>query len=384
MNCDKGSDELLCGFKTYENSFCYTINSTEIFCKSNDAVMIDGQIPNYFKRLTIIGNIKNISFMNSLELTFLHVEKFPFYFIISKGVKLSNLVYLSITNSDTTSQDLTFPTEVKLLQYLDVSYNPIETLTFLKLYKPIKLKILNISHTKIKFFQTFRSLYKLEILEFSFKNFPLESVKHFDKLRIVKGTNFYLCCLIWKLHGSDKYCEPSKLIFQSCSNIIKLRSINILVWISGSLGILFNTISLLYTGFFVKKSKIYHFSLSAGDFLMSTYLICLAFVNNIYDTIEERAFWKTGFLCQIMGTIKTYSILLSMTSMVVITFERYQVITKPFKKSILTKYESKICLAFVLILIIISCIPFLNNNVNTNKIEFDFLERGFFSFRIRS
>lgn len=362
-DCRFGSDELSCTQQTFVNPFCEVRNFTEIYCTSNTSFIID-DVPINVKSLQISGDVRSISFRDSLLLTLLSIRESPLFIQSLKKHQLKNLVYLSITQSFVTNQKLKFPYQLKLLQYLDLSKNPIKTLSFLETFNSKNLLMLNISETEISNIQSFKRLLNMEIFVFSKTSFDLSLMKNLKNLRKVICKNYFVCCILWQLNGKDKFCRPSQSLFQSCDQIIKSNLIRIIVWIYGIFGFFLNFISVLYIMKSVMKSKCFHFYLSFGDILVSIYMLMLAITSLFYnDKIENRVFWKKSIFCQVMGTMLTYSILVSIVAMTMITIERHQVITKPFSSKGIFNYSKMITLLTIIILLFISIFPFLFEKV---------------------
>lgn len=365
IHCSDGSDKLHCKLDKFKTENCQVKNSTEIFCKFGIVEKNGIKIKTNYKRLTIIGEFDLIEFPDKNLFNFIHVENSKSFVKWIIHFNFSNIVYLSIINSNFKKIDSKSLKYLPLLQYLDLSNNPLISLEFLLVFQSDNLLSLNISYTKIKSFEYLRTLVNLEILEILSLNLPINKIKNLPKLAYINGDNFYVCCILWKLNGKDKKCNPSYALFQSCSRIIKLFILNKLIWIFGSCGFFLNFLLFCYSIFFVKKSKYFFVLLFFGDILMSSYLLLLAGFDTYLDDsrIAEKAAWQTSLICQIMGTMMTCSIILSIGSMMMITIERYRVITNPFKKKQIGRKSKFLTLFLLIISILISCLPFSYNSV---------------------
>lgn len=99
------------------------------------------------------------------------------------------------------------------------------------------------------------------------------------------------------------------------------------------------------------------------------FLLMLAIIDEYYGNtyLMEHLKVKQSFTCQLLGTTMNFSILLSTLSMLLITIERFQVITDPFKTGWFFKYPRSISIFTCLISFMYSIIPFFLNKVNLMK-----------------
>lgn len=301
------------------------------------------------------------------------------------------MIYLSIIDCKISENFILLNNPLKILRYLDLSFNLIESLYFLNKILSENLNYLNISSTKITIlesyhFQNYLNLIELILLDCKIDNIELNSLNILQKLKVLKysfgkitiktllrlknlkhfyGSEFYLCCFFKINLNRFETCETNQKVY-SCSRILDSLLMKILCWLIGLIGILLNIISFSYTILFVKKSQLYHLMLSFGDFSMSTYILGLAIFDLVYSNENEKDFynWRESKFCQSLGTIMTFSLLLSIISMAMITFERHQVITKPFKRKKIIKYSKLICFLIIIFLLMLSCVPFFYDYVN--------------------
>lgn len=366
INCFDGSDELFCHVGEFENKNCQIKNFTEIFCLFDKQENKSLDIPKNFYRLTIIGDFQLINSNIYNLFLFIYVENSKKFIKLINMLNLSNIVYLTIINSNLKSSELINLQNLYLLQYIDLSKNSIKTLNFLANFHSKYLLTLNISFNEITSLEFYTLLENLEILEVKGLILPINIIKDLKNLKYINGDSFYLCCMLWNINGKDKKCNPSYTRFHSCSKIIKSFSLSILIWIFGCIGFLLNIILFLFNLFPLKKLKFYFLLLFFGDILMSIYLLILS-TFNLYlneNNITEKAGWQNSFICQFMGTIMTCSIILTIGSMLMITLERYQVIKNPFNKKHLKNKSNIISLFLLSISILMSSLPFLYESVS--------------------
>lgn len=245
-----------CSFGDIESKSCTVVNYTEIFCKFNKDELASISIPKFFKRLTVIGNVKHLKLSNDLSLNFLHIEDCETFTKKLKYYKFPNIVYLTITNSNLVNEDLKNNIFASKLQYLDLSKNPITTLEFIRSFKLSHRIYLNISFTSLNSF-TFLKYFKfIKVLDIKQLNLPLNTTKLLKNLIYLNSDNFYICCTLWNFVNEKSFCQPSKTKLNSCSGLIQTQFIGTFFmairsyWIfikSNSFSIFFN---------FFKKVKI--------------------------------------------------------------------------------------------------------------------------------
>lgn len=338
--------------------------------------------------------MKNFKISYSITITIL-IFKNSKYFLNSNSKKnFPNLIHLSIIDCNLNSKNQIFQNFFKILQYLDLSFNPIGNSNFLNMNSYKSLLILNISYTyinrltnndfkycknlielkiigcKLKFIEKYsiKGLISLEKLIFYDTNLPIEAfhVKSLIKLEFVIGNQFFLCCQLKEYLNRSVNCKPSRSLYESCNRFIGSKFIQLFCWFFGFIGVILNTFSLFYSSIRILKSKYFRVLLSIGDVFTSCFLLLLAIIDEFYSNsylIENKRI-KNSFVCQLLGTIMNFSILLSIISMLLITIERYIAIIDPFKTGRFFKNRKLLSIFILKISLFFSIIPFFFEKVN--------------------
>lgn len=407
IDCRNGSDEWYCSLPLIQNSYCSQIAFNYYSCDfqslspNSSNVSNDTLQKNSFKNLNIL-KIQNLmsyhskfSISNFLELNILIIEKSEVMTNIS-NFHFPNLIYLSVIQSKLTQHSNIFKYQLRKLQYLDITNNPISSLSFLHNINSINLLTLDVSSTKIYYITRFVTsiITKLKILKASNCDFkkietiafshlqhlvelhlnktklPLDShysiIKWTKQLKFIASDYFLLCCLVWKKVNDNLKCLPSSSIYMSCSNLLNSSLKRFVQWAFGILGCLTNAISLVQILMFGGFAKYYRLLLNFGDFSTSIYVLLIAVFDLFYDGIylENAEYWTNSIICKFLGTLMTFSLCLSSFTMLCVTIERHQAVVRPLKSSFFLLYKQYIVGIIVVTCLLLSVLPFMANNVS--------------------
>lgn len=384
IDCLGGNDEIFCSNQSFPINQCHIKYFNHLVCndlKSLQNFYIDFKmfIINNSKILLNLNSngfhkITNLKIINSSLSNNLFFKKFP------------NLVQLIFNKISFHSSQIFSSTKLKILQFLDLSYNQIYSLDFLKNFTSDKLLFLDISHTKISKIGNvdIRHLSRLRILKASYCSLKIIEInwlkrlheihlnktiinekdllnihEHLSELKYFYSSSFYLCCLMLKNYNNSIVCRPNISVVKSCSKMIKSLILSLAFWIIGLLGFLGNCFTLIYVIPRLKVSRLYQFIMSLSDLLVCCYILSISILNVYFgdDYLNYDWKWRHSFYCKLHGILLTFSLHLSYLSMILMTLERYFTLKNPLKSNILKKYEQIFTIAGVFIAFLISCIP---------------------------
>lgn len=252
----------------------------------------------------------------------------------------------------------------KILQILDISYNPLENLNYIENFE--YLNYLDASYTKIKNLgkNLIKNLLKLNILilkgcifneinddifklnepkKIDLRNsiLPYKKIKNFikniKKIEIFKSDYFSLCCYFNKNIKSIKKCYPSFSIFKTCNDLISSNILKGIIWIFGFLCIIQNLLIIFLN---IKKSNLktsaFSLSLSFSDLAIGIYLISISIKNLIFqgEFFNYEEIWIQSKFCYFLGFLMNFSILNSSISIFFMSLQKYLVIKFPLKQTI--------------------------------------------------
>ena len=169
-----------------------------------------------------------------------------------------------------------------------------------------------------------------DIVEFSSALF--EGIVYTDKL----VTKAYKFCCVKPYFLQEDNCYPQKDEFSSCEDLMRNDILRPLLWITGLLGLLGNTLAFIYRLYDSKRMKIgygiFVANLAISDFLMGIYLIIIASADMYYrgSYIYNDENWRNSWLCQMAGVLATLSSEASVGFIGLITLDRLLVIKYPF------------------------------------------------------
>lgn len=157
------------------------------------------------------------------------------------------------------------------------------------------------------------SLKKLEIfilqktiIENDFAKIELKNLKN---IKIVKTDYIILCCLFWKnvKISSEFHCYPSFSNLRLCSYMIRSKFEEYFYWLFGVVGCILNLASIILIISYLKSFKMYELQLKVADFLISSYVLFVAFTDFYYKNIYivNDFSWRKSFICQLLGTVAT-------------------------------------------------------------------------------
>lgn len=405
VDCLDGSDEMFCDLVDVEISKCKQINDVMLDCNEN---MIDNGIENEkeldeesyrnLRSIEIKGNVNMNFLQSSLFLNVLKILNNQKYFSKLKSIVFTNLYYLILKNCSFNGTSTIFNSKLKILQYLDISLNPIFSLKFLNETESNNLKYLDISSTKIEHLSkfllknfvnlqtflmkknnllniqkdTFAKLFKLENVfldETKIEN-EIENlyIKDLKEIIIFKSNYFKICC-IFKINFQYKknfQCLPTSSIFQSCTNLINTNIKQAFYWTFGLFGCFGNLILIIILFLSFKQSFVFLLQISVSDFLISSYILSIAITDVYYDKhyMENDVNWRRSTTCQILGIITTFAMILSVFSTFLLTLERYLIVVDPIKKNFLSEHQILFVISTILLSLFLSSIPFLTQRVS--------------------
>lgn len=413
IDCRDGSDEILCELTKYKITKCQQINFVILDCNENFITKITnvGEQPKISsmkkndKTLMILqfkGNLKLNFLKNSYFVRILKIFDNQKYFNENNSYIFPNLFFLIIKNCSLNEKSKIFDHNLYFLQYLDISFNPIESLKILQNLYSKNLLHLDISSTKIQIILKIQ-LMKFERLEkFIITNCKLKkitenlfyftrklkkiylnetiikdeieniNVKHLNEISYVKSNYFKICCyfLFYKKEDKNFLCFPSSSIFYSCKNLINTNLKRIFFWSIGLIGLFENLILiLLFVLSSVKEKNLFPLLINLSDLLMSFYILSIAiadlfFLNNY---IKNDVNWRKSIVCQCLGNLTTFSMILSSTSTLFVTIERFIGIVYPFKVDLIKKFRIILVILTCIFSFLFSLLPFIGENVKLVK-----------------
>lgn len=407
IDCVDGSDEMFCQLTEVYIKNCQQINYIILECNENfqDAYEpYQGQLKENDKNIRFIKTDKsvNLSFIqNSIYLTILKIIDNREYFPKLQNVTLPNLYHVLIRNSSLTENSTIFKNQLLKLEYLDISINPINSISFLNNLQSNELKYLDISWTKIEILKKlnikiiknlkifklmnckiieieinfFKNMFNLEILLMNkteiLNEIPNVHLKNLKNISNVKSDYFKICCLFW-IQSKEKgkfNCSFSITLFQSCENLIDKNLKRLFYWSIGIFGCLGNFILIFFLLKKFQLKNLFNLQLHFCDLLISAYILGIAIIDNYYAGIYHSVDvdWRKGAFCQMTGTITTFAVILSSFSTFLITMERCLVIINPFKMSFISQQRIQYFVLSTFLAAIFSVIPFVLKNVRFYK-----------------
>lgn len=411
IDCLQGSDELFCFNLNFKNMNkkcyfplpfylkCYNIqndlneNLLEIF----DLL----EAKNFLYRISVNGNILLKNEYKILNIKVLEIQN-NFLFEKWKIKIVKNLFFLKIYNSSLNENHemFTIENDFLMLQYLNISKNPVYSLKFLKFLKLKYLISFDCSETKLNFVKDeyfvemtrlekfkmenvtlieifgnlFKSIHNLKFLNLNGSMFPTKYIGNFlirsSLLERIDSTKFQLCCLAWEIYKKSFKsidCYPHPTGFFTCHNLIPSTILRFTFWMIGIVGLLGNCFAIFRLLFSKKQSKLYRFFLSLSDLFTSVIILIIAAADVALSGqkyFKEEENWRTFWTCPLLRSIMTFSLLLSSFSILFITMERYETVHKPLKQPFFKRNSILISMITLLILSIISIIPLISFKVS--------------------
>lgn len=393
-DCQYNSDEMYCDVRTHyssENGLCNQRLQT-LNCQSlNEYERIDVlKIPENVKKLSIQGKIFVRDNILSYRLSVLTIERNQLQNI---SLFFPNLISISITHSTFQNFNFIKSKNMSLLQFLNISYNKFTYLNFFNRVNCSNILLLDISFSGVKrltnrLFVNFKKLKKLFITnsdikfidrsvfnEFSnveelYLNktvFPLDKsaryLKNLKNLKKIITDQFQICCLLEKTDIEYDVCIPQPTMFGTCDNIIPNELIRYLLWFYWIVGLFGNVVTIIII---LKKRKknlqLLRLCLSLSDLTAIFYLFFICIADRILKGNEYLIFdeiWRFGIYCKLLGMVISFSIILSMLSIMGISFEKYFAIIYPFKKNLIKFYTKEFIGFSVIFSIVIAVFPMI-------------------------
>lgn len=412
INCRFGSDELFCEthYDCPKNCICTSKMSVE--CKKFDDIQFK-QNSNIFENLTSI--VKNLSLMNFNE-KYGSWEKIKFLSINSLIIKKSQLKRFSLSSKfpNLILLKLEENLYINLQNILKTPLSKLQKLSFFKSNLNItqsftlnsykQLRVIDFSSTNINVFhqnffknlnylqkiiienciiriinkEAFYHIQNLEYLYLKGSNIPmadgLSLIKSLKNVKEIQSEYFTFCCFAWKYSKTIQVCQPDSSTFNSCSDLLESRFLRTILWIFFLLSFVENFFAIVFQVFYsLKKINFFHLSLNISDFGMSIYLFIIGLVDILFrgQYIESDYWWRNSIFCSILGVFCSWIVLSSISSLLLITLERFQAIVLPFNHKFKTFRFEMCCLSFMLILsLTISLMPLLLYNVKFSLINF--------------
>lgn len=259
-----------------------------------------------------------------------------------------------------------------VLKVLDLSYTAVSSLraSLLNLNKLEKLILRNTGIAGIPYnmFPRHLTLQVLDLRGLTFNDLYPEMFKNVTIKSSLLTDSFKLCCP--QIHSQDtdvKVCASDKDPFSSCSDLMSVMILKILLWISGVLAVIGNIVVIFYRLSFDKmifKMAYGHFimHLSFADLLMGSYLIIIAAADTYYrDTyVWDEYDWRNSAACKVAGFLSTLSSETSTFFIFLITLDRFFAMRFPFRQlKAPMKMIPLICFATWALGILIASIPLL-------------------------
>lgn len=402
INCLYGNDEIYCiDYSKLECPlYCDCSKTLSVDCELNtEKISRDLHFNFKLKKLFI----KNLGKFNKIILDYPYSIN---QLIITNGLlsklqkqEILNIFYLDISKNKIQSILDVDLVKWKLLQYLDLSYNPMVFPKDIIKYLPKNIYHLDLSGTRLKVMEKqFHDLLKLHTLKiidcsineifktafYGLKNLkniylnntnlpvfiPNDIFKDIPNLENFFSNKFELCCAVKTWNKKLIRCTPEYSRIKTCSDLIGTRILRILIWIVIFWGCCGNIFTLgLKLKTFKRSIDILYIGLSVSDFFLIIYLIIIASVDLHFkgDYIANDHNWRHSKWCNFSGIIATASMLSSNFFLLLITLERFFAICFPLRHQRLELNLLIISLIIVVILLftsLLSMLPIFLFNVN--------------------
>ena len=241
------------------------------------------------------------------------------------------------------------------LQYLDLSALIIERIST-GAFATLHLKYLTIYHSHIIQIES-GSLDKLYV-EGIFLN--SSTIKTMAATMFHGGTGTYMFvtdeykfCCVRPLSVNEENCYPQKDEFSSCDDLIKEKSLSILILVVGLFALISNVSTMIYRYRFRAEQLKFCYgmavlNLAGSDLLLGIYLIMIGIADKIFrgTYIFYDESWRSSVWCNLAGVLSTVSCEVSVLFSCLITVDRLLVIKYPFGQRRLTR-RNGIILAIV-------------------------------------
>ena len=390
--CLHGDDEWLCNITCPDECSC---NMLSYDCNHANLTMIPTSVSHLARKIDLSHNNFDIfnnslsvyHYLDTLVLSHNGISTLPAQYFQN----LANLRYLDLSfNGIQTLRSHTFSglQNTRILILTDNPLHNIETNTFTGLSS---LPTLDLKMMKIETLLTgtFNGLQRLETLDLSLnqlytlepsifdglvslRNLDISNnrINIFDKTDFqglsslvgLKSDNYMFCCFV---AIDDESCLPKPDDFSSCDDLMTNNLLRIFLWILGISAFLGNVFVLIWRSFQHEGYKVPNFllrNLSVADFLMGLYMLSIASVDLYFRGIyiENATWWKTSWLCQVLGCLSTVSSEASVLTLCAITFDRLYNILFPLSVYKLNMTSARVVVGVVwLIAFLIGAIPMI-------------------------
>lgn len=392
INCKYGNDELFCIDEELEcPEHCSCRFQYEAICQSKTLLKFFDVEKFSEKKLKFI----EMNEIKILKNKFFSYQILHLKIINSRKISIKehfftpNLVYLNVTRNSLSSLANSLERNYALLQYLDISNNPIGEMAIISNF--FAVRFIDASYTNLKsinkkIFGSLKYLTKLILKGCLFKTIgnnifylsdlrevdirqtilPVKKISYFvknlKKLVSFKSDYFSLCCNLLKNVETIKECSPSTSIFKTCTDLIGSIILRVIIWIFGIFTILQNGFALyinLTKGNFI--TSCFSGSLSMSDFGIGIYLICISIqsVNYQGEFFKYEDIWTKSLFCTFLGCFMNFSLLNSSLSIFLISLQKYIAIKYPMNQLLTKKKILLIAISGVCICIGLAILPMI-------------------------
>lgn len=332
-----------------------------------------------------IVNIVVLNITGNFKLSYFNANNFP------------NVIQFILSNNSIKNFSRDGTNNSNILQFIDLSSNPIENIDFLKKlsdnqtlayldlsltkihsikyyhFEKLKfLKILKIANCKLQSINI-RKLNLENLLELHFNNsiFPskygIVLVKSMKEIKKIYSSSFNLCCLSWFYILKSIECFPSTSLFQTCSSLLGSNILKAIFWFYGLFGFSANILSFFFLLKKQLKNIAYNISLNFGDFLCSIYILSICSADKVFEKnyLHYDLKWRSGRFCKVLGSLFYLSTLISGFSLVMISLQKLFAVKYPMKMFYPTSQLKLIIFTFLCFAFLISLLPNILYQVNS-------------------
>ncbi|XP_076348207.1 G-protein coupled receptor GRL101-like [Tachypleus tridentatus] len=290
------------------------------------------------------------------------------YTVLHSGVDFENLKGNFIQEID-----LAAFSGLSSLKTLDLSHQNIFNVSRNAFLGLRSLLHLDLSHNYLKNLNegVFNGLDKLFSLDLTYNKVTHMESRVFVGLTMLKklhSDEFRFCCLA--THVVECYPEPDE--FSSCEDLMSNIVLRVCIWFLGVLALTGNMLVIVWRCVHRINNKVHSFlitNLAIGDMLMGIYLLIIAAVDFYYRGIYfiYASYWKHSLLCQFSGFLSTLSSELSVSTLTIITLDRFLCIIFPFRmRRLSTKQTSFIMAGVWTVVLLLAGVPLMPINYFSN------------------
>ena len=248
------------------------------------------------------------------------------------------------------------------------------------------LKVLDLSNNKLNILNT-KSFFGLVNMTFlKINHNPLQYIhinllQGLNQIKLISTDNFRLCCIKPR---SDNVCNSVIRGTVSCKDLISSLVTNVSMWVIILLVLILNTASIVNFIKIARKERKKNIStfqiivvwLNISDFACGMYL-AIIISSNIYfkgSYAINELHWRSHIACNIASHICTFFQISSLSTVVIMTFVRLQVVIDPFQSKLqVSSFSFKNVLSVILS---ISFTSVLLTNLNMFLSETNHLPSG--------